>query len=166
MILEQVTAMWQQVAVWGLIGSAALATILALSQGMGLSRLSLTFLLGTFFSGDRARAHLFGFIAYFIGGWVFAAGYLMVFLRIGETVWWHGALLGIFHALFLLAVMLPLLPYIHPRMASEYDGPTGARRLEPPGFLGLNYGQRTPLTTLAGHAVYGAVLGLLYRIPA
>jgi hypothetical protein len=25
--------------------------------------------------------------------------------------------------------------------------------------MGLNYGQRTPLTTLAGQAVYGAVLG-------
>jgi len=27
-----------------------------------------------------------------------------------------------------------------------------------PGFLGLNYGHRTPLTTLFAQAVYGAVL--------
>ena len=35
----------------------------------------------------------------------------------------------------------------------------GLRQLEPPGFMGLNYGHRTPLTTLAGQAMYGAVLG-------
>jgi hypothetical protein len=33
------------------------------------------------------------------------------------------------------------------------------KKLEPPGFLALNYGSRTPLTTLAGQALYGAVLG-------
>lgn len=30
---------------------------------------------------------------------------------------------------------------------------------EPPGFMGLNYGRRTPLTTLAGHTLYGVLLG-------
>ena len=44
-------------------------------------------------------------------------------------------------------------------MASEYDRPTNTRVLEPPGFLGLNYGHRTPLTTLLGQIVYGATLG-------
>ena len=34
-----------------------------------------------------------------------------------------------------------------------------ARRLQPPGFLALNYGYRTPLTTIAAHALYGLVLG-------
>jgi len=50
-------------------------------------------------------------------------------------------------------------------MASEYDGPTALRQLEPPGFLGLNYGSRTPLTTLLGQAVYGAVLGGFAQTP-
>jgi hypothetical protein len=49
-------------------------------------------------------------------------------------------------------------------MASEYDGATATRQLEPPGFMGLNYGQRTPLTTLLGQAVYGAVLGGLPQL--
>jgi hypothetical protein len=30
--------------------------------------------------------------------------------------------------------------------------------------MGLNYGPRTPLTTLAGQAVYGAVLGGLPQL--
>ena len=51
-------------------------------------------------------------------------------------------------------------------MASEYDGATALRQLEPPGFMGLNYGPRTPLTTLAGQAVYGAVLGGMTEVQA
>jgi len=64
----------------------------------------------------------------------------------------------------LLVAVLPLLPYMHPRMASEYDGPTELRQLEPPGFMGFNYGLRTPLTTLLGQAVYGATLGGLAQL--
>jgi hypothetical protein len=49
-------------------------------------------------------------------------------------------------------------------MASEYDGASAVRQLEPPGFTGLNYGYRTPLTTLLGQAVYGGVLGGLPQL--
>jgi hypothetical protein len=31
--------------------------------------------------------------------------------------------------------------------------------LEPPGFLLLNYGVRTPLVTLLAHLAYGALVG-------
>ena len=70
-----------------------------------------------------------------------------------------GASTGLLHGLFLLVAALPVLPYIHPRMASEYDGASAIKKLEPPGFMALNYGSRTPLTTLVGQAIYGAVLG-------
>jgi hypothetical protein len=49
-------------------------------------------------------------------------------------------------------------------MASEYDGASAIRQLEPPGFMGMNYGSRTPLTTLTGQAVYGAMLGGLPHV--
>jgi hypothetical protein len=61
-----------------------------------------------------------------------------------------------------LSVALPVLPGMHPRMASELHGPTVVRVLEPPGFLGLNYGLRTPVSVLLAHAVYGALLGAFY----
>ena len=67
--------------------------------------------------------------------------------------------LAALHALVLLVMLLPLLPYMHPRMATEYYGPEVRRRLEPPGFLALHYGYRTPLTTVLAHALYGAILG-------
>jgi hypothetical protein len=59
-------------------------------------------------------------------------------------------------------IFLPLLPYYHPRVATEYDAPTSTRRLEPPGFFGLNYGLGTPAVLLVAQTAYGAVLGSGY----
>jgi hypothetical protein len=73
-----------------------------------------------------------------------------------------GAVFGIVHGLVALTVIVPSLPGIHPRMASERSGP-GLHRLEAPGFLGLNYGTQTPLITLVAHIAYGALLGLLLK---
>jgi hypothetical protein len=152
--------------IWGLLATVAMTTILQGAQGLGLSRLSLPFLAGTFFTGDRRWAVIVGFVFYVIGGWIFAFLYFLLFASLGLYTWWLGAAVGVLHGLFLLACGLPLLPYIHPRMASEYDGATALRQLEPPGFMGLNYGPRTPLTTLAGQAVYGAVLGGMTEVQA
>ncbi len=149
----------EPILLWSLIGTMALTTILSGSQGLGLSRLSLPFLVGTLFTGNRRRATTFGSLFYMAGGFTFGFIYFLVMAHIGRANWWIGALLGTLHGLFLLTAVLPVLPHLHPRMATEYDGPSGQRRLEPPGFLGLNYGYRTPLTTLIGHAVYGAILG-------
>ena len=49
-------------------------------------------------------------------------------------------------------------------MASELRGPEPTKALEPPGFLALNYGRRTPLVTLVAHAVYGLILGAFYHL--
>jgi hypothetical protein len=143
----------------GALATVALATILGGSQGLGLSRLSLPFLIGTAFTRDSRRAMVIGFVFYVLGGFLFAGLYDLVFLALGAAHWWLGALLGVGHGLFILVVLLPLAPYLHPRMATDHDGPWAARRIEPPGFLGLNYGRATPLVTLLGQVVYGAILG-------
>ncbi|CAN5650053.1 hypothetical protein BH23ACI1_BH23ACI1_31640 [soil metagenome] len=57
-----------------------------------------------------------------------------------------------------------LLPGMHPHMVSEYYGPTPNRLLQPPGFLALNYGHRTPYVALLAHMIYGAIIGGLYRV--
>jgi hypothetical protein len=62
-----------------------------------------------------------------------------------------------------LTVTLPLLPGVHPRMASTGSGPPTTAVLEPPGLLALNYGVRTPVVTIAAHIAYGIVLGLLLQ---
>jgi hypothetical protein len=77
----------------------------------------------------------------------------------GFTRGGSGPLAGLVHGVFLLVTALPLLPFVHPRMASEYHGATTIRQLEPPGFLAMNYGYGTPLSTLLGQILYGATLG-------
>jgi hypothetical protein len=48
---------------WGLVATIAMTAILQGSQGLGLSRLSLPFLAGTFFTADRRLAFVLGFVA-------------------------------------------------------------------------------------------------------
>jgi uncharacterized membrane protein YagU involved in acid resistance len=149
---------------WGLIATVAMTSILQASQGLGFSRMSLPFLVGTFFSGNRRFAMTLGFTLYVIGGWLFAFLYFLLFTSVGIYTWWFGALAGALHAVFLLVCALPLLPFAHPRMASEYHGVSALRQLEPPGFLALNYGGGTPVTTIIGHIVYGGTLGLFLQL--
>ena len=147
------------VVVWGLVATLVLAVAMYASQGLGVSRLSLPFLLGFVVTGRRDRAALYGLGLYMLGGWVFAFLHAWFFATLGRADPWIGLGAGLFHGLFLLTVILPLLPYIHPRIASPYAGPTARRRLEPPGFLGLHYGRMTPVTTLLSHMAYGGLLG-------
>lgn len=119
-------------------------------------------MLGTIATPHRARAMLLGFVAHLLFGVAFAVLYALVFESWGRAMWWTGALLGFYHGAFVLAVVTSLLPTIHPRMAGKHHGPTPTRQLEPPGFMALNYGRRTPLVTLAAHIVYGVILGAFY----
>src|SRR4051794_21920538 len=98
---------------WGLIATVAMTTILQAGQGLGYSRMSLPFLVGTFFSGQRKWAVIVGFTVYTIGGWLFAFLYFFLFASIGLYTWWFGALAGFVHGLFLLVAALPVLPFAH-----------------------------------------------------
>ena len=64
--------------------------------------------------------------------------------------------------MFVVVVLLPILPGVHPRMVSDFRGPEPTRLLEPPGFLATNYGRLTPLLLIIAHAIYGAILGAFY----
>ncbi len=165
MLIETLTDHGERITLWGLVATAVLTTVLYASQGLGLSRLSLPFLLGTLFTGRRMLADLLGFLLYLIGGWVFALLYFLIMTDLGIVTWWLGGAIGVLHAVFLLVVVLPLMPSLHPRIATEYDGPSATRRIEPPGFLGLNYGYRTPLTTIVAHLLFGALLGAAFSAP-
>jgi uncharacterized membrane protein YagU involved in acid resistance len=149
--------------VGGFAGTVVLTSILSASQGLGLTRMNLPYMLGTIFTPNRDRAKLVGFGVHFVNGWLFAAIYAAAFRSWRRSSWWLGAAIGLVHALFVLLAALPALPALHPRMASEQRGPTPTRQLEPPGLLGLNYGYRTPVSVILAHLLYGAVLGLFCR---
>jgi uncharacterized membrane protein YagU involved in acid resistance len=144
--------------VWGFGATAVLTTILAGSQGAGMTRLSLPWRLGAMFTPDRDRAHAIGVVVHLVNGWILALVYLGAFATAGASVA-LGAAIGLAHGLFVATLLLPVLPAFHPRIARPHAGPTTERRLEPPGFLGRNYGWSTSLVVILAHVVFGAVLG-------
>lgn len=148
--------------VWGFGSTVILTTILAGSQGLGLTRMNIPYMLGTMVTPDRDRAKVYGVLLHLVNGWIFSFVYVAAFHAAGRYGAWFGALIGFVHAAFVLVVGLPVLPGMHPRMASEIRGPTVVKQLEPPGFLGKNYGIQTPVCVLLAHVVYGALLGAFY----
>jgi hypothetical protein len=155
---------WSSWLLWGLVANLVLTTISAVTQGLGLTRMNFPYMLGTMFTADRDKAKLYGFFAHLGIGWAFSLIYILIFQSLGSAGWWRGAIIGILHAFFVLAVLMALLPGLHPRMASEQAGPTAHSSLEPPGFLALHYGVRTPVAVVLSHAIFGAILGAFYHL--
>jgi uncharacterized membrane protein YagU involved in acid resistance len=153
---------WGSWLVWGFASTLLLTTIMSGTQAVGLTRMNIPYLLGTMFTPDRDRAKVIGILLHVLNGWAFSLIYVAAFHVWGGPAWWKGALIGLVHASFVLAVAAPALPGLHPRMASELQGPTVVRQLEPPGFLLLHYGAQTPVSILLGHIAFGIVLGVFY----
>ena len=147
---------------WGAFATGVLTLLMAASQGLGWSRMSVPFMIGSMFTSHRGRAMALGFTLHFVFGMSFALLYALVFEDWQWATWWLGGLLGVFHGLFILIVVMPVLPDLDPRMAGKHHGPTPTRQLEPPGFMALNYGRNTPAITLIAHVVYGVLLGAFY----
>lgn len=160
---EQSALIRRETALWSFVATVVLTGLLSASQSLRLTRMNLPYMLGTMISADRDRAKVVGFGIHLVNGWLFAGLYTAAFDSWRHATWWLGASIGLVHALFVLGAGLPLMPGIHPRMASETTGPTPTRQLEPPGFMALNYGPRTPLSVIVAHLAYGAILGAFYR---
>jgi hypothetical protein len=86
-LLHRLAENLDAVLLWALVATAVMTTVLQGSQGLGLSRLSLPFLFGTFFTVDRRRAVLAGSLIYLAGGWVFALLYFFVFASLEMATW-------------------------------------------------------------------------------
>jgi hypothetical protein len=155
---------WGSWLLWGFVGTAVLTSVMAGSQALGMTRMSLPYLLGTMFTSNRDRAKIIGIVVHFVNGWLLSLIYVAAFHAWGLATWWLGASVGLVHALFVLTVGMSFLPGMHPRMANEQYGPTVVRQLEPPGFLARHYGIRTPVAVLAAHVVFGMILGGFYSL--
>lgn len=150
------------VLLWGFVATALLTTIMAGANRLGVTRMSIPYLLGTMFTPGHDRALVIGTGAHLLNGWIFAFLYAAGFELLGRATWWLGGLGGLLHGLFVLVVLMPVMPGLHPRMVSEHYGPTPNRQLEPPGVLALHYGRRTPVVGLLAHLAYGTVFGIFY----
>ena len=148
----------------GFLATIVLSTTMAVSQGLGYTRMSIPFLVGTIFTAGRDRAMVVGVAVHFLNGFLFSAVYALGFEAMGRATLLLGAAGGLVHAIFVLTIGMVILPGLHPHMVSEYYGPTPNRLLQPPGFLALHYGHRTPIVTIVAHVAYGGILGSLYRL--
>ena len=154
---------WAGWALFGLLATTTLTAVMITAQLAGLTRLDLPLALGTLVTADPDRARVAGFFLHLTAGQGFALGYAVTFALVQRATWWMGVLLGVLHVAVALTVLLPLLPGVHPRMASSRAGPSSTAGLEPPGLLALNYGIQTPAVAIVAHLVYGGVLGLLLQ---
>jgi hypothetical protein len=155
---------WPSWLLSGFVATLALSTMLSTSQGLGLTRMNLPYLLGTFVTAKREKARFYGFIIHLVNGLAFSILYVLIFQARGMANWWFGLILGLAQALFVLTVGMSLMPGVHPRMASEQHGPNANRQLEPPGFMALHYGIQTPVSVFLAHAAFGAIIGSLYHL--
>jgi GH15 family glucan-1,4-alpha-glucosidase len=144
----------------GFVGTLVLTTALRAGSEFGLTRMDLPFLLGTALSSDRGRAKAVGYLLHFAFGEAFALVYFAIFSAINHSGWLLGAIFGLLHGVFSgTALVNILLPIVHPRMGSPLSAADSSPLIEPPGFLMLNYGRRTPIVSLIAHIAYGAVVG-------
>jgi hypothetical protein len=128
----------------GLVGTFVLTTLLRGASELGLTRVDLPFLLGTALTSDRSKAKVIGYLAHFGFGLLFATGYYLVFLAIGESGWLLGAAFGLLHGFV---------------AGSAWSDASANPLVESPGFLMLNYGRATPIVSLIAHVLYGAIVG-------
>ncbi len=152
---------WGGWAVFGLLATAILTSVMTVAQLAGRTRLDLPLMLGTIVTADPDRARVVGFFVHLAVGEGFALGYAAGFALLDTATWWLGALFGLVHVAVALTILVPLLPGVHPRMASERAGLASTAALEPPGLLGLNYGAQTPAVAIVSHRAFGIALGLL-----
>jgi hypothetical protein len=155
---------WAGWALFGLIATSTLTALMITAQLAGLTRLDLPLVLGSLVTADPDRARIAGFFIHLTVGQGFALGYAATFALLDLATWGRGGLLGLLHVAVAMTVLLPLLPGVHPRMASHRAGPSSTAVLEPPGLLALNYGIQTPAVAVVAHLVYGGVLGLLLQV--
>ena len=155
---------WTSSLLAGFVGTVLLTTLEAGAQQLHLSRMSIPYLLGAAFTQGRDRAKVIGFFTHLLNGQLFALLYVAIFQATGEASALRGAIIGLVHAAVVLLVVIPLLPFIHPRMASLHQGPTELRQIEPPGPMALHYGVTTPLSVVIAHIVFGVAVGGLYRM--
>src|SRR5450759_733886 len=123
---------WAGWALFGVVATTALTAMMIAAQMAGLTRLDLPLVLGTVVTADPDRARIAGFFIHLAVGMGFALGYAAMFDLVHGATWWFGALLGLLHVAVALMVLLPLLPGVHPRMASHRAGPASTAVLAAP----------------------------------
>ena len=152
---------WVGWAIFGFVGTIVLTGAMVFAQLVGWTRMDIPMMLGTVFTERVGRARIIGILAHLAAGQFFALLYALAFWKLQRADPLIGGIFGLVHGLAALTLIVPFLPAVHPRMASERSGPEIETALEPPGLFALNFGLSTPAITLIAHVLFGVTLGLL-----
>jgi hypothetical protein len=140
--------------VWaGFIAGALAAGVFWLFRTLSLTELNATGQLGCLFLDDPRlpMTETLGFVLFLaLHATLVAAVYAAVLRALGGPGWGTGVAAGGVHGLLVAAA----LPWLARASRCVRMG-----RLPPPGRLGLDWGQATPVALIAGFAVYGGVFG-------
>src|SRR5256885_16202435 len=109
---------WSSWLVWGFASTIVLTSIVAASQGFGITRMNIPYLLGTMLTPDRDRAKFIGIILHFAKGWIFSLVYVAAFQVKGKAKGWFGGWIGVVQSLLVFPLALPPLPARHLAIAN------------------------------------------------
>ena len=92
---ERADMNWTSWLLWGFAATAVLTTVMAGSEGVGLTRMNIPHMLGTMFTANRDRAKVYGAALHFLNGWAFSIVYVAGFHAAHRFTWWFGMFLGL-----------------------------------------------------------------------
>src|SRR4029077_13155388 len=89
---------WFSWVVWGFGATAVLTTLMAGSEGLGVTRMNIPHMLGTMVTPNRDRAKVYGAALHFLNGWAFSIFYVAAFHAAHIFTWWFGMMIGLAHS--------------------------------------------------------------------
>lgn len=146
---------WGLAFIAGVCGAFIMVPLLWLTQPIEQTRMDICLLLGSLVTGQTGGGSwAIGLVMHLLIGGVIGLVYGMVFEWWGETDWWRGAIISIPHSL-LAGLGVLAIGYIHPLIPGTYPQP---------GYLGLDIGGRLAFHLFMLNAVFGGVVGGIYRV--
>lgn len=164
----------------GFAGNVALSLLTAVAKAVGLTRMPpMPMILGSMMVARRKLIRPIGLLIHYVvlGAVVFGLIYGALFTAFDSAAWWVGALIGLVHGVLVAAVVIPMMPAVHPRMRRQasvartrgappqpvVQHPNGTVDLAAPGLLSRGYGAMTPVGIVVAHVAYGVVAAIVYH---
>ncbi len=137
----------------GVIGGAVMLALVAIARAAGITDLNLGILWGSMITNDAtAGTWVLGAVIHLVVSGLIAFIYAAVFEAIRGSNWFTGLIGGAIHAV-IGGLALTALPAIHPAIPDL---------LRAPGAFAINYGAAAATLFVAGHLIYGIIVGGLY----
>lgn len=147
-------------ALWaGVLGGLAMTFLMTLGRMMGMVEANMAMYQGCIITrkDGGAGTWMAGLMMHLVLSVLIAVLYAFAFEEIwGRASWWLGAINAVVHWI-LGGMVLPMMDRMNPCVK---DG-----RIKGFGAYGKSYGGMMVAGFLMGHLVYGAIVGVIYRVP-